>query len=174
MRSADKYGDLSNMTSGFPIRICGLEFSGPEALYQALKYPDAPDAQRRIAEATNGMAAKRVAYLPEVSACLREDWDEVRVSAMRITLSLKLWQHTERFGQALVDTGDLTIVEKSFRDQYWGAKPVAGGYEGENMLGRLLMDLREVTFRKGGAGYSEYLRYDNISDFRLNGRPLRG
>ena len=173
MRSREKYGKLSNMTGGFPIRINGLEFCGPEALFQALKYPESPESQRAIADAPNGMAAKRVAYLPEHSAHLREDWDEVRVSGMRITLSLKMWQHPEDFGYALAETGQLTIVEKSYRDAYWGAKPVKGGYEGENMLGRCLMDLRDkLVTSPVKNGMREYLRNDDIGGFRVNGESL--
>ena len=39
-------------------------------------------------------------------------------------------------------TKGLFIVEKSYRDDFWGAKPVDGGHEGGNSLGMCLMQLR--------------------------------
>ena len=177
-KSKEKYGDLSNMTGGFPLKICGLEFSGPEALYQALKYPDSIEAQRAIADAKSGMEAKRVAYREEYRKYLRCDWNDVRISAMRMTLMLKLHQHFLSFGLALQETIPLPIVEISDRDDFWGAKPVYGGYYGENALGRLLMALAEYlpTFSKADETHEiakHYLAGDDLSDFKLNGRFLR-
>jgi putative DNA methylase len=73
----------------------------------------------------------------------RPDWDEVRVQVMRWCLRVKLAQNP-RFGELLRKTGDRPIVEESARDAFWGALP--RGEEtltGRNILGRLLMELRE-------------------------------
>ena len=45
MRSRDRYGRLSNMTSGFPLEVNRLRFQGPEGLYQAMKFPHDPAQQ---------------------------------------------------------------------------------------------------------------------------------
>jgi hypothetical protein len=49
-----------------------------------------------------------------------------------------------RFGVVLLATGDAAIVERSSKDRYWGAVESADGVlEGQNVLGRLLMELRQ-------------------------------
>ena len=176
-KSKEQYGKLSNMTGGFALSVHGVKFSGPEALYQALKYPDTIEAQRAIADAGSGMEAKRVAYRDEYSKFLRPDWDDIRMSAMRVTLMLKLHQHFLGFGLALKETEDLLIVEISDRDDFWGAKPVKGGYCGKNALGLLLMALRQYLpdFPKAeqtGELSRHYLEGDDLSTFKITGKAL--
>ncbi len=43
----------------------------------------------------------------------------------------------------LAATGDRPIVEVSTRNPWWGARPVTDRYEGENLLGRIWMELRQ-------------------------------
>ena len=123
MRSRERHGQLSNMTFGFPLTINGLTFQGPEGLYQALKFPGSPDAQRAIAGQRSGMDAKKTAYA--LSRGFRRDWDEVKLDAMALTLAVKLIQHQEEFGKALSETGRMDIVEMSHKDARWGRE--AGG-----------------------------------------------
>ena len=101
MRSREQYGKLSNMTGGFPISLHGLLFSGTEAVYQALKFPYNIDAQYAIAGAANGMSAKKIAYKAEYKDSLRDNWNDVRVTAMKIALLLKYVQHKTVFKHAL-------------------------------------------------------------------------
>ena len=50
----------------------------------------------------------------------------------------------------LESTGDRPIVEESRRDDFWGAKPTGDHLlVGMNILGRLLMELRDKA-REGG------------------------
>ncbi len=65
-----------------------------------------------------------------------------RVDAMMECLSLKRMQHYNPVMAFLDDTGDMPIVEKSLRDDFWGAKPVGDKLVGENVLGELWMILR--------------------------------
>ncbi len=114
MRSRERHGQLSNMTFGYPLAVNGLTFQGPEGLYQALKFPSNPDAQRAIARERSGMEAKKTAYT--FSQGFRRDWEEVKLDAMAVTLAVKLIQHQEKFGKALSETGTMDIVEMSHRD----------------------------------------------------------
>ena len=145
MRSRDRHGDLSNMTSGFPLIVNTVRFQGPEGLYQALKFPHRPEHQLHIAHQPSGMAAKRAAYELDDT---RADWDQVRVIAMICTQARKLAQHRGRFAAALLETGDLPIVEMSRRDPFWGAVPdgdtrQAATLTGLNALGKVLTALRD-------------------------------
>ena len=138
-RSRDPWGEFSNMTGGFPIHVNGVRFQSSEGLYQALKFPHSPARQRKIADAKNGYAAKLVAY--EQGEHPYGQWDEQRIDAMRIALAFKLAQNPG-FGKILLDTKDYDIIENSSKDPFWGAKPVPHGFQGANVLGKLLMELR--------------------------------
>jgi hypothetical protein len=74
----------------------------------------------------------------------RPDWDEVRVEIMRWCLRVKLAQHWEKFSALLLSTGHMPIVEESYRDPFWGARPTTPEtLVGTNMLGQLLTELRD-------------------------------
>lgn len=177
-RSRERYGRLGNMTCGFPIALNGLWFSGPEALYQALKYPNSPHLQRHIADARNGIAAKHIAYGREGKQhgiAERSDWYDIRSDAMRYTLAQKLVCHPEKFGEALEETANLIIVEKSFRDDFWGAHPENGFFVGQNTLGHLLTELRDRrrTYQENAdmAAY-EFIRSVEIAKLVINREPV--
>ena len=140
-RTKERFGGLSNMASGFPIYVSGVRIKTSEALYQACRFPDRPDVQRMIIEQHSPMTAKMKGrrYLSET----RPDWQKVRVNIMRWCLRVKLAQHWETFGNLLLSTGDTPIVEHSRKDVFWGAKLGDGVLTGMNILGRLLVELRE-------------------------------
>ena len=168
-RSRDKHGDLSNMTFGFPLRVNGMTFQGPEGLYQALKFTD-PAIQRAIASPRSGMEAKKEAYRHTP----RQDWNDLRIQAMTYTLGVKLIQHPARFGTALLATGNLPIVERSQRDDFWGARPNGNRLNGHNHLGRILTDLRQHLRKHPGdpAAAVSLLYAGSEFPFVVNSRPL--
>lgn len=68
---------------------------------------------------------------------LRENWNEIRVDVMRELLGIKFSDKVLR--ALLLDTGDAQLVEgNTWGDVFWG---VCEG-RGENMLGKLLMEIR--------------------------------
>ena len=150
MRSREMYGKLSNMTPGFPLRVNGIPFQSSEGLYQALKFPADPDLQRLIGSQPSGMQAKRSAYEGKPQAM--DDWDSLRVQAMVFTIGVKLAQHHRRFGTALTDTGQLFIVEKSYRDRFWGASPEGQTLVGANVLGKILTAAKDALRQNQGDG----------------------
>lgn len=174
-RSRERHGDLSNMTFGFPLKVNGIHFQGPEGAYQALKHPGNVRHQMRIAEQRSGMDAKKVAYQ---NPAIRTDWEEVRTDAMAYTLALKLKQHPERFGKALAETRGKPIVEKSRRDDFWGARPGQDEttLRGQNVLGKLLTELRDAFLRNNqdvDEAVREYLKGVDLRTLSLNGNPVR-
>jgi hypothetical protein len=63
---------------------------------------------------------------------------------MKWCLRVKLVHNWRKFSDLLLSTGDRPIVEDSRKDGYWGARPQENDtLNGQNVLGRLLMDLRE-------------------------------
>ncbi len=103
----------------------------------------------------------------------RPDWDQVRVNIMRWCLRVKLAQNWNTFSKLLLDTGEKPIVEQSRKDDFWGAKPVDNQtLVGRNVLGRLLMELREEIKNKQK---DSLLRVEPVAikDFLLYGRPIQ-
>ncbi|HQU49488.1 MAG TPA: NADAR domain-containing protein, partial [Casimicrobiaceae bacterium] len=106
------------------------------------------EAQRRIIGQASPMTAK-MKDKPN-RKCSRPVWDRVRVQVMRWWLRVKLAQNWAKFSDLLLRTGDRPIVEESRRDDFWGAKPVdEQTLVGMNVLGRLLMELREAVKMQG-------------------------
>lgn len=144
-RTKEAFGGLSNMASGYPINVNSATILTSEALYQACRYPHLPNLQQEIIAQTSPMTAKMVGKPYRDNS--RPDWLQVRTKVMRWCLRVKLAQNFERFSELLLSTGDLCIVEFSRKDEFWGAKVSPESDEiliGQNILGRLLMELREA------------------------------
>lgn len=145
------WGGLSNMAAGYPLLINGQLFLTVEALYQALRYADEVSEegeliQELIRRQRSPMAAKMVSK--KYYSLSRDDWEVSRVKIMDWCLRVKLHVHWEKFGTLLTATGSLPIVEESHKDRFWGAVPTREDHnvlEGENILGSLLMQLRNIA-----------------------------
>lgn len=165
-----EFGALSNMAPDYPVTIYGIKIPTIEALYQACRYPDFPEIQTEILDQMSPMTAKMKSK--KYTAKTREDWDRVRVSIMRWCLRTKLAQNWQRFGAVLRKTGAMPIVEESVKDEFWGAKPQDGGLlVGMNVLGRLLMELRQ-EYQEIEAGSRASIEYPTVSHFYFLGKPL--
>lgn len=167
-KTAETFGGLSNMAPGYPVRVNGVRILTVEALYQACRFPHLPEVQKKILDQTSPMTAKMVGKPYRDDS--RPDWDRVRVKIMRWVLRLKLAMHWSKFSELLLSTGNRPIVEDSRKDAFWGAMQTdPQTLVGMNVLGRLLMELRE-EIKRGG----ELRRVDvpAIPDFLLFGEPL--
>ena len=142
LKTKEQYGSLSNMAGGFPIVVDKIMWRTSEALYQACRFPDHPLIQRAINSEASPISAKMVGRKHIKNT--REDWEDVKVKIMKWCLHLKLAHNFDKFSRCLLQTVPLDIVEQSWKDTFWGAKPINPfQLEGRNMLGLLLMDLRE-------------------------------
>jgi type I restriction enzyme S subunit len=143
LKTNERFGGLSNMAPGFPLRVNGVRIRTSEALYQACRFPHMPDVQRLIIDQNSPMTAKMRSKPYRNQS--RPDWDAVRVKVMRWSLRVKLAQNWREFGRLLLATHEKPIVERSRKDDFWGAKVAEdGSLVGMNVLGRLLMELREI------------------------------
>lgn len=142
-KTREAFGGLSNMAAGYPLRVNGIHVPTTEALYQACRFPHLPQVQDLIIRQASPMTAKMKSKPHR--AHTRDDWDEVRVAIMKWCLKVKLAEHFTMFGNLLLSTFDKQIVELSRKDDFWGAIPEDDGemLVGANVLGRLLMDIRE-------------------------------
>ncbi len=158
------------MAAGYPLHVAGTTIPTSEALYQACRFPHLPKIQELIIQQSSPMTAKMRSkpYRQQT----REDWDFVKVAVMKWCLKVKLVQHWHRFSELLLSTFTKSIVEQSRRDKFWGATPNSDGHtlEGSNVLGRLLMDLRE-RLKKNPEEFATIPPLP-ISDFLLLDRPI--
>ena len=170
LKTKEAFGGLSNMAAGYPLCVNGILIRTSEALYQACRFPHLPDLQRLIINQASPMTAKMKGKPHRHKT--RSDWFSVRVKIMRWCLRVKLAQNWQEFGKLLLQTGNRSIVEESRKDEFWGAKPLGEDtLVGMNVLGRLLMELRE-EFKS--PRYDTLCRADPlpIKDFLLYGQPI--
>jgi len=74
----------------------------------------------------------------------RHDWESVKDQLMREAVHAKFTQH-EDLKATLLGTGDALLVEHTANDWYWGD---GGDGSGRNMLGLILMEVREALRRQ--------------------------
>lgn len=169
-KTAERFGGLSNMAGGYLLNVNGVRILTSEALYQACRFPHLPDVQRQIIAERSPMTAKMRSKPYRDNS--RSDWDIVRTKIMRWCLQVKLVQNWDKFGKLLLETGDLPIVEDSRKDDFWGAKPEDEEIlVGANVLGRLLMQLREQV-NNGEITSQTIINPLPICNFSLYGRQI--
>lgn len=165
-----RFGGLSNMAPSFPVVVNGVRIRTSEALYQACRFPSRPDIQKQIIDDPSPMTAKMRSK--PFRQDTRSDWDAVRVNVMRWCLRIKLAQNQESFGQLLLSTGSVPIVEKVRREDFWGATEMPDGMlVGMNVLGRLLMELREQYTKEGPESFGRIEPLE-IPEFLLFATPI--
>lgn len=132
---AHEHGEFSNFAL-FPIRVDGLSWPTSEHYFQAQKFKGTSD-EDAIRRANTPMEAARMGR--QRHRPLRKEWESVKVQVMRAALQAKFTQHSE-LQALLVATHPSKLVEHTSHDAYWGD---GGDGQGQNWLGRLLMELRE-------------------------------
>lgn len=168
-KTSEEFGGLSNMAPGFPVVVLGHRIRTSEALYQACRFPHMPEIQRMILNEGSPMTAKMRSKPFRKES--RPDWDDVRVKVMKWCLRVKLVYNWRKFSELLFSTGDRPIVEDSRKDSYWGAMPQdADTLNGQNVLGRLLMELRGRLQEDPDSLRS--VRPLHIRNFCLLGEPI--
>lgn len=172
-KTKELYGGLSNMASGYPLRINDIYILTSEALYQACRFQHLPDIQKKIILEKSPMSAKMVGKPYRNNS--RPDWDETRIKIMRWCLRVKLAQNFLEFGKLLESTYDKPIIEDSTKDDFWGAirdKDNVNILRGVNALGRLLMELRLFYIEKRYSYEMFVVEPLNIPDFKLYGNLI--
>lgn len=132
---SDEYGCFSNFAP-YPIKLDGKRWPTSEHFFQAQKFED-PHHQESIRQEKSPMIAARMGR--DRKKKLRRDWESVKVSVMRDAVRAKFTQHDD-IRATLLSTRDARIVEHTENDAYWGD---GGDGSGKNMLGRILMEVRD-------------------------------
>lgn len=126
------------------VTVDGLTYCCAEAAYQAAKCARVED---RVAFTTlRGFDAKALGR----TVPLPPDWSTRRVDVMRAVLRAKFDQHPTLAAWLVRSHPRLLAEGNTWGDRFWG---VVDG-DGENVLGRLLMELRDHYRQPGTLGGS--------------------
>lgn len=145
----DEWGLFSNFAPT-PLVVNGVTFESSEELFQLMKFKDEDVISRIRAGITMDNKACHQIKMTAKSyekAYRRPDWGEMILDAMKFCLTVKYGQCAEfrdllrkSFGKYIVE--DQTSMPKKNPDA-WGVKADGNNYVGPNLLGRLLMELRD-------------------------------
>lgn len=136
-------GDYEFLSNFYPAKLMydGIAYYNAEAAYQAQKCAD-PDEKMLFAKLYSD-ESKRFGR----TIVVREDWDEIKVDVMKSVVRAKFEQNP-RLAEMLLGTGDIPLLEgNTWHDVFWGVDLKTG--EGENNLGKILMQLRKDFKEKG-------------------------
>jgi len=134
-------GEYRFLSNFYPYRVIydGMEYPTVEHAYQAAKSFDIRH-RLHIQAARRGAIAKAMGR----KVLLREDWETVKIPIMRELLVYKFADKNLR--GPLVRTAPRELIEGNWwGDRFWG---VSNG-EGENHLGKLLMEIRGEILASG-------------------------
>lgn len=145
--SVDQPWGLFSNFGRTPLMVDGVPFDCTEKLFQIMKFTD--DVSRKAIYSVKGQTIKMKAKHFEKAGTVRPDWGEIIVDAMKFCLMEK-YRQSGAFREELERSRGLYIVEdqttfpKKSPDT-WGVKLSADGKEfvGPNLMGRLLMELRD-------------------------------
>ena len=139
------YGWMGNMAP-FPIVYENKKWLTTEALFQAMRFKDEKIKEEIRAE-KSPMSAKMKAKKHKAQYAVIP-MSEQDIENMRLCVKLKVEQHPE-LKKKLLLTGNYDIYEdigkrNGERHFFWGAKRENDKWIGNNMMGKIWMELRET------------------------------
>lgn len=126
---------FSNFSS-FKLLWKGRDYMTSEHAYHSEKFED-ETIKEEIMQTRSAHDVYTLAQ--EHKPLRRSDWDDVKLGIMKDILHAKVAQHSY-VKKKLLESGDRTLVEDSWRDDFWGWGP---NKDGQNHLGKLWMEVRE-------------------------------
>jgi ribA/ribD-fused uncharacterized protein len=136
-------------SAGYAVVYDGQRYASAEHLFQALKFlPHRPDLAAKIRRARTADDAMRIAR--KHTEHIKRGWivEALNIKSMHDALLLKFSQHSA-LESALLDTDDRELIYDHPSDVFWGA----GQGCGRNMLGKALMDVRDLLRINNGVKY---------------------
>ena len=152
---AAEWGIFSNFAKT-PMVVNGIEFVCVEQMFHYIRLNSETERAEYLKVAP-GLALKMKAKAFEKRGIERSDWKNIAVDVMRFCLNHK-YQASETFRKELERSKGKSIIEdesnRRKNPDSWGAVYDAetNEYYGKNIMGRLLMELRE----KGKLEYEEF------------------
>jgi N-glycosidase YbiA len=137
----DAYGCFSNF-SRHHLFLKDKTWKTSEHYFQAQKFAGT-EYEEKVRLAPTPMEAANLGRNRKFP--LRKDWETIKDDIMREALKAKFTQNKD-LKDILLETGDAELIEHTANDGYWAD---GGDGSGKNMLGILLMELREELKNKG-------------------------
>lgn len=139
---SEEWGVFCNFAR-IPIKLEGRTFKTSEQLFQLMKFKDEEQVKAVYAANNPKMTAKHWEKTHR-----RADWGQMILDAMKFCLQMK-YEQSQDFRDALEESRGKYIVEdqttfRKLQPDTWGVKPVGDDFVGPNLLGRLLMELRDT------------------------------
>ena len=150
-----EWGVFSNFAKT-PMIVFGIEFDCVERLFHYIRL-NSESERAEYLKVAPGMTLKMKAKAFEKRGVERTGWRDIAVDVMRFCLNHK-YQNSEEFRNELERSKGKKIVEDESnrfkKPDSWGAVYDAENdeYFGKNIMGRLLMELRE----KGKLEYNQF------------------
>lgn len=147
MELISRFRGLYRFLSNF--YVCDVEYEGysytsVEHAYQERKTWDV-DRRKLIREASTPFGCAKLGRAKET--ILRDDWYEIKGKIMKPIVEAKFMQN-EDLSMKLLLTGDAYLMEGNYwHDNYFGncsCKRCHEGDSGQNWLGKILMEVRDV------------------------------
>jgi len=132
---SDEFGEFSNFAK-FPVKIKKKTWPTSEHYFQAMKF-DSKEIQEKIRKCKRPDEAARIGRDRKLK--IKKNWDSSRDNVMREVVKAKFTQY-EELKALLLSTGDAKLIEHTKNDDYWAD---GGDGKGKNMLGKILMEVRE-------------------------------
>ena len=132
------YEFLSNFYHS-PFIVDDIQYDSVEHFFQSSKAAAWDEAMWVNAAPTPGQAKGRGRKVS-----MRPDWEQIKIDIMRFALEQKF--AIPELKEKLLATGDSELIEGNWwDDNFWGDCycPACQSIKGKNMLGKLLMELRE-------------------------------
>lgn len=150
-KKTDDHWSLSNMSAA-PLVVEGVNFRNSEHLFQVFASSESIKAVYH--SKSPKMTAK---HYQKLGNHRRTDWGSMIIDAMKFCLQLKYEQSLEfrneldrTKGSFIVELQDRKTDTVSSRPNGWGVKTKGEKYVGPNIMGQMLMSLREnwnIAFR---------------------------
>lgn len=150
-KNRGKYAIFSNFYP-FAFEVDGVTFRSVEQYYHWRRLEGAPKYQATMLSFDDEKHAWQCFNYSRnrwVKQAIETDLGK-RIAYMREGLLYKL-KYCEGFKETLLKTGDKVIAElnqTSKPDDIWAVNKTPEGYEGSNILGKLLMELRKSIIKK--------------------------
>jgi ribA/ribD-fused uncharacterized protein len=146
----EEYGWMGNMAP-YPITFEGKVWRTSEALFQGMRFDDEV-IKEIIRKEKSPMAAKMKAkkYSNQMVVIPMSELD---VEHMKKCVRMKFDQHPELKKMLLDSVGSFIFEDignrKGERHKFWGVKRISENEgDGQNMMGRILMELRDELLEK--------------------------
>ena len=153
--TAAEWGIFSNFAKT-PMMVNGIKFACVEQMFHYIRLNSETERAEYL-KVSPGMALKMKAKTFAKRGIERSDWREIAVDVMRFCLNHK-YDNSEAFRNELERSKGKYIVEdesnRKKKPDSWGAvlDTATNEFYGKNIMGRLLMELRE----KGELTYANF------------------